>query len=81
MMGLLNAQGIEVSAGSACNATQAAPSPVLLAMGTGEALAASSLRFSLAHLGTPDKSTQDEIEIGAAAVIEAYASLSLLAAD
>ncbi len=81
MMGLLNAQGIEVSTGSACNVTQAAPSPVLLAMGASQALAASSLRFSLAHLGTPDRSTQDEIEIGAAAVIEAYASLSLLAAD
>ncbi len=81
MLGLLNAQGIEVSTGSACNATQAAPSPVLLAMGTGEALAASSLRFSLAHRETPDSSTQGEIEVGAAAVSEAYASLTLLATD
>ncbi len=81
LLGVLNAQGVEVSAGSACNATQAAPSPVLLAMGVNADLAASSLRFSLAHQGTPDSSTQDDVERGAAAVCEAYATLSMLAAD
>ena len=81
LLGVLNAQGVEVSAGSACNATQAAPSPVLLAMGVDADLAASSLRFSLAHQGTPDSSTQDDVERGAAAVCEAYATLTMLAAD
>ena len=81
LLAVLNGQGVEVSTGSACNATQAAPSPVLLAMGISADLAASSLRFSLAHQGTPDSSTQDDVERGAAAVSEAYATLALLAAD
>ena len=78
MVGLLSAQGLEVSAGSACNATRSAPSPVLLAMGVDAGLAACSLRLSLAHQGTPDSSTQEQVEQGAAAVVEAYASLASL---
>ncbi len=79
LLGLLSAQGIEVSTGSACNATQAAPSPVLLAMGVNAPLAASSLRFSLAHQGTPDRSTIEDIERGATAVNEAYSAIAALA--
>lgn len=79
LLGLLSAQGIEVSTGSACNATQAAPSPVLLAMGVNAPLAASSLRFSLAHQGTPDQSTTEDIERGATAVNEAYSTIAALA--
>ncbi|MFT4539265.1 MAG: cysteine desulfurase [Planctomycetota bacterium] len=44
---LLAAEGLECSAGSACNAQKVAPSPVLLAMGVDEEDASSSLRFSL----------------------------------
>jgi cysteine desulfurase len=46
---LLDAAGIDCSTGSACSAGVAQPSHVLLAMGTGEAEARSSLRFSLGH--------------------------------
>jgi cysteine desulfurase len=51
---LLDAQGIECSTGSACTAGVAQPSHVLLAMGTDEATARGSLRFSLGHTSTPD---------------------------
>lgn len=78
LLGLLSAEGIEVSAGSACNATRSAPSPVLLAMGVDPGLAACSLRLSLAHQGTPDSSTQDDVRKGAAAVVAAYSALSSL---
>ncbi|WP_018351370.1 cysteine desulfurase family protein [Longispora albida] len=46
---LLDAQGIECSTGSACNAGVAQPSHVLLAMGADDARARSSLRFTLGH--------------------------------
>ncbi len=49
---LLDAQGIECSTGSACTAGVAQPSHVLLAMGTDEATARGSLRFSLGHTST-----------------------------
>lgn len=41
--------GVEASAGSACSAHRAGPSPVLLAMGLGEEEASRSLRFSLSR--------------------------------
>jgi cysteine desulfurase len=47
---LLDAQGVEVSTGSACSAGVAAPSHVLVAMGAADAR--SSLRFSLGHTST-----------------------------
>ncbi len=75
LLGLLHAQGIEVSAGSACNATRMAPSPVLRAMGLDAAAASSALRFSLAHSGTPDAATDEDIDLCAAAVVEAYGTL------
>lgn len=49
---LLDARGIECSTGSACSAGVARPSHVLLAMGAGEELARSSLRFSLGRTST-----------------------------
>ena len=49
---LLDAKGIACSTGSACTAGVAQPSHVLLAMGTGEARARGSLRFSLGATST-----------------------------
>jgi cysteine desulfurase len=49
---LLDAKGIACSTGSACTAGVAQPSHVLLAMGTDEARARGSLRFSLGHSST-----------------------------
>lgn len=49
---LLAEFGVEASAGSACNAQKSGPSPVILAMGFGEAEAARSLRFSLSRQTT-----------------------------
>ena len=49
---LLDAHGVECSTGSACTAGVAQPSHVLLAMGTDEAAARGSLRFSLGHTST-----------------------------
>ena len=51
---LLDARGIECSTGSACAAGVSQPSHVLTAMGTDEATARGSLRFSLGHTSTPD---------------------------
>jgi cysteine desulfurase len=44
---LLDAQGVECSVGSACNAGVPQPSHVMLAMGADEDQARSTLRFSL----------------------------------
>lgn len=52
MLMLLDAQGIECSTGSACNAGVPQPSHVLLAMGFDEIAARGSLRFSLGHTTT-----------------------------
>ena len=70
---LLAAEGLECSAGSACNAQRVAPSPVLLAMGVDEAEASSSLRFSLSS-----HTREEEVEAALAIVkrsLEALASL------
>jgi cysteine desulfurase len=50
---LLDAQGIECSTGSACNAGVPEASHVLLAMGCTEDESRSSLRFTLGHTSTP----------------------------
>lgn len=50
---LLDAAGVECSAGSACSAGVSRPSRVLMAMGAGEARARSALRFSLGWNSTP----------------------------
>lgn len=52
MLMLLDAQGIEVSTGSACQAGVPQPSHVLLAMGYDEVAARGSLRISLGHTTT-----------------------------
>ena len=78
LLALLHDQGIEVSAGSACNSSRMAPSAVLLAMGQNEARAASALRLSLAHQGTPDATSLADVERCAAAVIEAHAQVQAL---
>ncbi|MEM9382958.1 MAG: cysteine desulfurase family protein [Planctomycetota bacterium] len=78
LLGLLHGQGIEVSAGSACNSTRMAPSPVLVAMGLDEAAASSALRLSLAHAGTPDAATDEDVDRCAQAVVEAYGTLASL---
>ena len=49
---LLDARGIECSTGSACDAGIPQASHVLLAMGSSEEFARSSLRFSLGHTST-----------------------------
>jgi cysteine sulfinate desulfinase/cysteine desulfurase-like protein len=49
---LLDAQGVEVSTGSACSSGVARPSHVLVAMGQDEVQARGSLRFSLGHTST-----------------------------
>jgi cysteine desulfurase len=54
MLMLLDAAGIDCSAGSACSAGVSQPSHVLTAMGQTEAQARSVLRFSLGHSSTPD---------------------------
>ncbi|RLV56882.1 cysteine desulfurase [Aeromicrobium phragmitis] len=52
MLMLFDAQGVEVSTGSACAAGVPQPSHVLLAMGFDEIAARGSLRFSLGHSST-----------------------------
>ena len=54
---LLDARGIEVSTGSACNAGVAEPSHVLLAMGYDDQRARGSLRFTLGHTPPAPTST------------------------
>ncbi|HQR79496.1 MAG TPA: cysteine desulfurase family protein [Actinomycetota bacterium] len=54
---LLDAAGIAVSTGSACTAGIPQPSHVLMAMGAGEDLASSSLRFSLGWTSTGEDVT------------------------
>lgn len=50
LLACLDAEGVCVSAGSACNATRRAPSPVLLAMGLPEADARCVVRVSFSRL-------------------------------
>ena len=78
LLALLHEQNVEVSAGSACNATKSAPSPVLQAMGLDPVAASSTLRLSLAHQGTPDATSLDDVDRCAAAVIEAHRTLMAL---
>ena len=63
---LEEAQDVCVSAGSACHADRAEPSPVLNAMGVQPEVALGALRFSL---GRP--TTETEVDTGAARIVEA----------
>ena len=72
---LLDAAGIDCSTGSACSAGVAQPSHVLLAMGSSEAEARSSLRFSLGHT-----STAGDIDALAAALPDAVSRARLAGA-
>lgn len=54
---LLDAQGVECSVGSACNAGVPQPSHVLLAMGADNDAARSTLRFTLGH-----STTQEDVD-------------------
>jgi cysteine desulfurase len=72
---LLDAADIDCSTGSACSAGVAQPSHVLLAMGSGEAEARSSLRFSLGHT-----STATDIDALAAALPDAISRARLAGA-
>ncbi|MEY4532739.1 MAG: hypothetical protein RI926_508 [Actinomycetota bacterium] len=63
---LLDAMGVSVSTGSACQAGVAQPSHVLLAMGQDERGASSALRISLGHT-----TTQEELDEFFAALPEA----------
>lgn len=65
---------LAVSAGSACAAASPEASHVLVGMGLGEALAASSLRFSVGRF-----TTEEEIDLAAARVAEEVARLRSLA--
>ena len=65
---LLDAQGIACSTGSACSAGVAQPSHVLLAMGAGDPVARSSLRFTLGHPST--EADVDELVAALPAVVE-----------
>lgn len=67
MLVLLDEAGLCASSGSACRTGQAKPSPVLLAMGVGEAAAAETLRFSSCPSTTPDELDQAAAIIVAAA--------------
>ncbi len=60
---LLDARGIECSTGSACDAGVPQASHVLLAMGSSEEYARSSLRFSLGH-----DSTREDVDALVAAI-------------
>jgi cysteine desulfurase len=65
---------IAVSAGSACNSAVPEPSYVLKSIGRSDALAASSLRFSLGRF-----TTEAEIECALGRVAEAVGRLRALA--
>ena len=78
LLGMLHDGGLEVSAGSACNSTKMAPSPVLKAMGCDDQAASSALRFSLAARGMPDTASMEDVEACISRVTEAYGALAAL---
>ncbi len=80
LLGMLHEGGLEVSAGSACNSTKMAPSPVLRAMGRDDLTASCALRFSLAAQGMPDTASMEDVETCIERVKEAYGALAALKA-
>jgi cysteine desulfurase len=73
VLAVIGQEGVDASAGSACNATSTAPSPVLMAMGRDEAQASGSLRFSLS-----DHTTAEEIDRAGEVVVAAVHALRSL---
>lgn len=73
VLAVIGQEGVDASAGSACNATSTAPSPVLMAMGRDEAQASGSLRFSLS-----DHTTAEEIDRAGEVVVAAVHTLRSL---
>jgi cysteine desulfurase len=67
LVAALDLEGVAASAGSACSAGTAEPSPVLVAMGDIEA-AASSVRFSLG-----EDTTAGDIDVAVAAAARVFA--------
>ncbi|MEI9976163.1 MAG: hypothetical protein WDO73_31390 [Ignavibacteriota bacterium] len=67
---LMNLPEVALSTGSACSSAVAEPSHVLRALGLGEDLARSSVRFGLGR-----GNTVDEIDFVAAKVIESVTRL------
>jgi cysteine desulfurase len=65
---LLDAQGVECSVGSACNAGVPQPSHVLLAMGASQDDARSTLRFTLGYTST--KADVDELLVALPSALE-----------
>ena len=65
--------GVEASAGAACSARHAGPSPVLLAMGLGEEHASRSLRLSLSRW-----TSDDDVDRALEAVEQALETLDAL---
>lgn len=71
LVNALSAEGIMISAGSACSSRKAAPSPVLHAMGLNDAAAREAVRISLGR-----DTTEAEIDTAAAALLRLYRQLA-----
>ena len=70
LLAVLDRAGVDASAGTACSAPAAQPSPVLLAMGRSAKDALSAVRFSLSRL-----TTDEEIDRAIAATIESVETI------
>jgi cysteine desulfurase len=70
LLASLDRAGIDASSGSACSASAAEPSHVLLAMGLSRRDAMSAIRFSLSRM-----TTRDEIDRAVAATLECVETL------
>jgi len=68
-------EGLAISSGSACNSANREPSYVLRALGRDDQLAGASLRLSLGRF-----STEAEVDVAAALVVEQHRRLKALAA-
>lgn len=71
LLACLDAEGVCVSAGSACNAARRAPSPVLSAMGLAESEARRVVRVSFSRF-----QTEAEAEAAAGSLVEAVQALA-----
>ena len=70
---LMNMKNLAVSSGATCSSTDPAPSHVLLALGMGEDMARSTLRFGLGRYNTAE-----DVEVAVEAVAAAVAGLRRL---